>query len=550
MGAWSLYFLAKFGLHLIGLIKLAPLLNLALALGLSWPLPAQARRDAASPPDSAVPPRSLWLMRLRRLRPWLALPLAGALLYQESFLPSLSRLVDSWSAISTFSADYLLELGTRFLNPALLAALAGGVALWWIGRRRLRWAGWVWVGLIAVALQTGTQTVQGWLAPAVTDAAGRESPYDISLTAAKALVPAQLDDYVARFYATERGKVLHFPTQGEPGFDLLILSICSLSWDDIEFAGLSDAPLLKRLDVVFRQFNSAASYSGPAVLRLLHASCGQVLQPELYGAAPAACYLLRNLERAGFAPHLLLNHDGKFDGFAEQLRAASGVGLQTGATLPGGAALPVTMHSFDGSPILDDFALLSPWWRDHAAGNQPVALLYNTISLHDGNQVPGLNSRFSLDTYKPRARKLFADLERLLAQIEASARPTVVVLVPEHGGAVRGDAGQIAGLRDYPTAPVTHVPAGVALFNLGRARKPGEPPVVVEQVSSYTSLFTVVASLLHGGLAAAEPDRLAEVAKALPPIAWVAENEAIRVVRQGGHSFLQLAGSSWRDLGR
>jgi len=140
----------------------------------------------------------------------------------------------------------------------------------------------------------------------------------------------------------------------------------------------------------------------------------------------------------------------------------------------------------------------------------------------------------------------------VLARIEASGRPTVVVLVPEHGGAVRGDAGQIAGLRDYPSGPVTHVPAGVALLNLGPAtqRAPGQPPVQVEQVSSYTSLFAVVASLMHGGLAAAEPQRLAAVAQALPPIAWVAENDSTRVVRQGGRSFLQLSGSGWRDLAR
>ncbi|MEY4749880.1 MAG: hypothetical protein RIQ60_2094 [Pseudomonadota bacterium] len=583
MGAWSLYFLTKFGLHLAGVITLAPLFNLLLAGLLSWPLsrplgyrPAPVRDQAwpdglmshepshafvADPHDPgahaaqesaerATRRRLRWLAWARAALAW---PLAGALAYHESALPPLSRLAQNWSAIRTFSADYLIELASRFVSPVLVAALAGGLVVWWLARRRLRWSGWVWLGLLLVGLQTGAQTVQGWLAPTapVGDSAGHGvQPYDISLDAKLPLATAQLDDFVSRFYASERGKVLRFPTQGEPAFDLLILSVCSLSWDDIEFAGLADAPLLKRLDVVFRQFNSAASYSGPAVLRLLHAGCGQAVQSELYGAAPPACFLLRNLERAGFAPNLLLNHDGQFDGFAEQLRVASGVDLQSGASLPGGNTVPVAMRSFDGSPLLDDYALLSSWWKAHVGGNQRVALLYNTISLHDGNQVPGMSSRSSIDTYKPRAHKLFADMERMLAMIEASGRPTVVVLVPEHGGAVRGDAGQIAGLRDYPTAAVTHVPAGVALFNLGPAAKraPGQPPVVVEQVSSYTSLFAVVASLRHGGPAAAEPQRLSAVAKALPPIAWVAENDTTRVVRQGGRSFLQLSGSGWREL--
>jgi cellulose synthase operon protein YhjU len=529
MGAWSLYFILGFGLHVTGMITLAPWFNLLLAAGLSWPL------DPARQPG------------LRRARAWLAWPVAAALLYHESQLPPPARLLANRAALTSFSADYLLELLARFVNPVLLAALAGVVLLWWLGRRRLRWAGWVWAGLLGLGVQAGVQGVQAWLAPATAAGAGREL-YDIRPTAAaQPLGVAQLDEYLTHFYAGERGKVLRLPTQGEPAFDLLILSVCSLSWDDIRYAGLQDAPLLRRLDVLFRNFNTVASYSGPAVLRLLHATCGQTPQAELYGAAPEACYLLRNLERAGYQPHLLLNHDGHFDGFAEQLRSASGVGLQTGASQPGVA---VAMRSFDGTPILDDYALLGPWWQAHTGGEQRVALLYNTISLHDGNQVPGLASRSSIDTYKPRVRKLFADLERLLAQIEAGGRPTVVVLVPEHGGAVAGEAGQIAGLRDYPTAGVTHVPAGVALFNLGPRRAPGQPPVVVEQVASYTSLFAVVASLLHGGVAAAAPERLAAVAQALPPIAWVGENEGALLVRQGGHSFLKLAGSGWRDLDR
>jgi cellulose synthase operon protein YhjU len=531
MGAWSLYFIVKFGLHAAGLIELAPWLNLLLAAALSWPL-------AAAPH---------WQRRARAGRTWLAWPTAAALLYHESLLPPLARLVANWSAITSFSATYLLELLARFVSLPVLAALGGVALLWWLGRRRLRWAGWVWAGLLGLALQASVQGLQAWLAPAAASAGNGREPYDIRLDGAPPLALAQLDDYLTHFHTGERGKVLRLPTQGEPAFDLLILSVCSLSWDDIRFAGLQEAPLLQRLDVLFRHFNSAASYSGPAVLRLLHATCGQTVQAELYGAAPEACYLLRNLERAGYQSHLLLNHDGHFDGFAEQLRTASGVGLQTAASRPGVA---VAMRGFDGAPILDDYALLGPWWQAHAQGEQRVALLYNTISLHDGNQVPGLASRFSIDTYKPRVTKLFADLERLLAQIEASGRPTVVVLVPEHGGAVAGETGQIAGLRDYPTAGVTHVPAGVALFNLGPRRAPGQPPVVVEQVSSYTSLFAVVASLLHGGVAAAAPERLAAVARALPPIAWVAENDGTLLVRQGGHSFLKLAGSSWRDLDR
>jgi hypothetical protein len=220
------------------------------------------------------------------------------------------------------------------------------------------------------------------------------------------------------------------------------------------------------------------------------------------------------------------------------------------------------MHSFDGTPIYDDYERLSGWWRQRvrAIGDGHLAVLYNTITLHDGNRVPGLEGRSSLETYRPRAERLFADLQRFFQLIEASQRPTVVVLVPEHGAAVRGDPWQIAGMREFPLPRITHVPAGVALFGFGAPRgapqgAPGEAPgealpgpVVVEQVASYSSLIAMVASLMHGGPAAAQRERLEAVAQALPPVEWVAENDDAVVLRRGGKVFLRSADSGWREL--
>jgi hypothetical protein len=124
----------------------------------------------------------------------------------------------------------------------------------------------------------------------------------------------------------------------------------------------------------------------------------------------------------------------------------------------------------------------------------------------------------------------------------------VLVLAPEHGGAVRGDAQQIAGLRELPTPAITHVPAGVMLLNMGPRRAAAQAPVHVEQVSSYLSLFAVVASLMHGGPEAAEPERLAEVVQALPPIEWVAENDRTIVLQRGPHTYLRNFEGRWSAL--
>ncbi|MCR3901195.1 cellulose biosynthesis protein BcsG, partial [Klebsiella variicola] len=73
-----------------------------------------------------------------------------------------------------------------------------------------------------------------------------------------------------------------------------------------------------------------------------------------------------------------------------------------------------------------------------AATPGPVALYYNTISLHDGNRVVG-SALSSIDSYPQRATKLMNDVDRLSDLIAASGRRAVIVFVPEHGAALRGD---------------------------------------------------------------------------------------------------------------
>jgi cellulose synthase operon protein YhjU len=517
MGAYAIYFLLKFGLHLAGLIELRLLSNVALAILLAWPF-------------------SGWLRRSVRL---LALPLALALLYQESPWPPLARLWATWGSISDFSVAYLFELATRVVNAPMLAALLVGSVLLAALATRLRLSVWVFIGLGLLALMPSPAQLarQEQLAQLSARDGGGSGPLELN----------QLDRTLAAFYDGERAKTLKFPDDGgPPPFDLLILNVCSLSWDDLEMVKLGDAPFLRRFDVVFDRFNTGATYSGPAVLRLLHSSCGMVPQAELYGGAREECLLMRGLERAGYQPAVLLNHDGRFDNFTDTLRRDSGLASMPEQVLDA----PVAMNSFDGSPIRDDGEVLSRWWRARVApaGAGRVALLYNTVSLHDGNRVPGIASVSSLDTYAPRARKLLDDLDRFVELVRQSGRPTVIVLAPEHGGAVRGDARQVAGLRELPTRTITHVPAGVMLLNFGTARAPDAPPIHVTQTSSYQSLLTVVSALVHGGEEAATPQRLVELGQALPPVDWVAENDGHIYLEHGPYAYLRTPQGGWSML--
>ena len=508
MHYWNLYFLLKVALFYRGYIGFDWVLNLALGVGLAWPLP---------------PGRVRWLRNV------LAGPAALALLYHDSFLPPPARVLSQAQALLGFSADYWLELLQRVFHPALALALAGIVVAYAFVARRIRFATLALAGILSVPLVA--------LLPA-------DEAHDIanggSLPPADGQ-PANPDALLKAFYAEQSQLRLQLQTGGNaaPPFDIIVLHVCSLSWDDMEFVGLREHPLLQRFDVVLRNFNSAASYSGPASLRLLHGTCGQPTHQQIYDGADPSCYVFPSLEKLGYQTSALLNHDGLYEDFAGTLEKKGGL---AGKLLPNQSA-PVHMQNFDGSPIYNDRALLSQWWQKRLAqGGPPAALYYNTISLHDGNRVPGMSSRSSLDTYKPRLIQLLADFDQFITELESAQRPVVVVLVPEHGAALRSDKIQIAGMREIPSPRITLVP--VALKLVGMKTPPtSSGPLVLTQPMSYLGLFTLLGEWLADNPYASPAKTLSEQVQGLPNTPFVAENVDVITVRSDGGPYRLKSGN-------
>lgn len=524
MHYWNLYFLLKMGLFYRGYLGFDWALNLALGVVLAWPMPPG---------------------RWRRLRSILAWPAALALLYSDSYLPAPGRVLSQAQALLGFSADYWLELLQRVFSPTLVLGLVASVGLYSLLARRIRFATLALAGILSVPL---VQSLQTDAAPGPSMANAGDS--NASTAHQQSDTP---DALVQAFYAEQSQRRIQFNASTTPApFDIIVLHVCSLSWDDLEFVGLREHPLLQRFDVVFTDFNSAASYSGPASLRVLHGTCGQQRHQQIYEGEDPACYAFPSLEKLGYQTAGLLNHDGRYENFATILEQKGGL---QGKLLPNQSA-PVHMQNFDGSPIYNDYALLSQWWQKHAAqAGAPAALYYNTVSLHDGNRVPGMASRSSQDTYKPRLVQLLADFDRFINDLEKSGRLVALVLVPEHGAALRGDKMQISGMREIPSPRITVVPTAVKLIGLpppaaaaGPAANQGPAaPLVVNQPMSYLDLFALLNDWLTDNPFASQPlQTLAERVAKLPGTRFVAENADVVTLRnEAGQYFLKSGNDPW-----
>jgi cellulose synthase operon protein YhjU len=488
MGIWAAYFVGAAYLHFRGALRVEPLPNLALALLLVAPLPRAlaARRPA------------------RAARHLLAAAAAVALLWRESWLPAPGRalrlLADTGGALSPAYVLRLVAGAVPLLD--VLALTAAAVACAFLARR-------IVVAPLAFAA-IGAVALLGRGA----GAAGAE---------------AELE----RFFEAESRRTVHLPERpAGDDLDLVLLHVCSMSWDDLRVSGLDGHAFLRQFDLVLTSFNSVSSYTNPSAIRLLRAPCGQPRHDELYRETRPECFLLDALRRAGYRAWSAVDNDAPSYRFVEDIRAFG----HADAPLPF-AGLAVRQVDFDGTPIHDDGALLGRWLAARRASGARRAVLYADLTtLHGGSRPVGaerwwLRSRREL--YREAGERLFANLDAFLDELRASGRTTLVVLVAEHGMALAGSSLQPPDLREIPLPAITTVPAALKLVGPGLPRVP-ERQASVSTPTSYLALAHLIAAALDAPALRPEtltaPDALARI----PGTRFVAENAAATVIRAGG----------------
>jgi cellulose synthase operon protein YhjU len=518
LAIWNAYFLIKLMLYFQGKMQFHVVENIAFAIFLLLPVSLPALRVARQ--ISAVI-FALWLIHL------------------DSNLPPLERLFAQLEQLSHFESDYLVELAWRFVpdfNP-LIAVV--GIAVYIIANRYFRLTSFVLLALFAASLHSWSPQPTAPIASLPVDG---HSEHEAQASGSPQGDEA-LNNYLSSFFSREARRQVRFPplAQERQAFDVIFLSVCSLSWDDLDVVEQRQHPLLQRFDFVFEQFNSATSYSGPAVLRLSRASCGQLPHSGLYEETSDQCLLMTQFTQQGYDHALLMNHDGHFDNFLESTRQLGHVDAELFPL----AGIPQAQKAFDGSPIYSDLAVLENWWQQRLQSPSPSTVaLYNTTSLHDGNRL--LDSRENLrgaQSYKRRMDRLFGDISRFLDRLQQSGRNVVVVLVPEHGAGLRGDAMQIPGMREIPTPAITQVPVAIKLIGPNLERQGAAARIT--QPSSYQAIGQLLADFMAADIFASKQFKTSDWLSTLPRTEPVSQNDGSTMLSIDGASYLSLDGSSW-----
>jgi cellulose synthase operon protein YhjU len=506
---WNVYFIVALGLHYFGYLQFSIWLNFLFAAFLLIHLPSKL----------AVP------------RGIVAGVLAITLLYHESWWPSLDQVFSNAHYLVDFGWRYVAELVVRIIDFKVLAAAAILIVLAWMFRNRFDPTRWVLAALLLPLLP-------------MTSLSLANSGGNYGATGA---LPdkADLDRKLSEFFAQEdQRKVVFNPLPAdEMPYDIIVLHICSLAWADLEYIQQQNHPLLQRFDILFSDFNTVTTYSEPATIHVMRSSCGQSQYGDLYGPPQKECLTFNQLEQAGFSLDLLLNHNGQYGDYLANLRRLGGMRVPLHKL---GKVSPY-LRFFDESPIANDYEVLSHWWGDRLRTPTPrVALYYNTVSLHDGNRyVSGAHvNEDSMKIYPRRVVTLFDDINKIMDAIEKSGRRAIVVFLPEHGAAIRGDKRQIAGLRDLPSPVITHVPVGIKLIGF-QAASEQHSPLVITQPSSYLAVTQLLANFTQRNPFSANRPPLTDYIANLPRTESLSDNDSIFVLRDNNRYYMRERKKSW-----
>ena len=530
LGLWNVYFIGKFALAYTGYLRLDLLLNAAFFLFV------------------LIPVKGKWLHRLHAL---VALVLGISLLWSESWLPGPQSILANQSGITGFSVNYVVQLAWDFINFRMVGWGFVILLVYYLLRDFVRVTTITALYLVFLIVQPFFMApAPVRTQPAVVAEATPKTPDEIlkqastGTTTDAVVPPEEVETWYKTFLDYEKERVAQLPAgigAKDTPFDIILLNICSLSNDDLEASNLQDHRVFSRFNIKFDKFNSATSYSGPAALRLLTGACGQPSHDALYDSRRPDCEIMNRLDSLGFKQHLFLDHSGAYDNYLNTMRTQAGLT----ATFEQ-RKFPLKYMSFNNEEIADTLSVLRHWNRVVTRDKDVRSVsLFNFIALHDGNRLP-LHSRW--EAFEPRAKAFLDSLNTFINELEKGKRKVLLVVVPEHGAAVRGDRIQTPRLRDLPSRRITQVPVLVKFIGVDDLPK---NQIHVTTNTSYLGLSTLIGRVIETNFfskkAGAVP--LEALVQDLPTTHMVSENGQAAVLEYKGRDYMKLNRGKWEPYG-
>ncbi|MGN0916387.1 MAG: cellulose biosynthesis protein BcsG [Succinivibrio sp.] len=257
-----------------------------------------------------------------------------------------------------------------------------------------------------------------------------------------------LEHYLEIFYEKEKQRKLAIPTLSDDTalFDILFVSIDSLSSSDLELSNAIEHASFKRFNIILENFSMVGIDSKLNAIRQLSGICGQSSEKTLLAGVKDECSLPLNLKNLGYSFSLLSD-----DRFSEKdLQNTLNSKLKSDFVL--GSANTGVKLKYSVKGQYDLRSLMDLYQDQVSRASGPLFTYFNITDLS------GITSPADYDA---RQKKLIAELGVFIDRLELLGKPTLMVLLPSSSSAMAGDHTQVRGVKTIPSKTLT---AGRVLF--------------------------------------------------------------------------------------
>jgi cellulose synthase operon protein YhjU len=357
--------------------------------------------------------------------------------------------------------------------------------------------------------------------------------------------------YLEAFYNTESERMIRFhaPDTESVPFDIVILQISSLSWDDLREIGVTQQyPFFKQFDYLFTDFNSVANNVSSSVIRLLQSNCGQRSDSEInINELPNnVCLLFESLSSIGYKSYVGMDHDGSYGDFAKIIKKN---GLNNAEMIKFENAAASAAFIDGKAPLYSDYASLKKWFNSRQASSSERAVLYyNSMfpsSQRDDNKPLALIDIHA--QYKDLFLALTKDLQQFIDLIKTSKRNTVLIIVPEYGRCLIVNSSQDASLKDMPLPKITNVPVCVKLIG-PKFNDANIAQQIISKPTSYFAISWVLSKFIENSPFGKTPETSDDIAFKIPKTDFVSYQSGTVITKIYDNYLYQGQDKKWITL--
>lgn len=465
-----------------------------------------------------------------------------ALLYHDSYLPSIKQIIAQRSNLTGFSLSYIAEFMLDFINFKLIGMFALAIVLVKTASLYLRGTTCVILCFILTQFVSSDTLLKNFTKESNVTVNTNFILKNKDLIAQRGTFNnTNLNRYLEAFTKKEDSRSIEVSYSLESSFEpfnIVLFTIDNVANQDLSTFNANDVYALKRFNLYLTGFNSVTTDFNESKLRLFQSICGQKKQDILLDKRNDKCSLLKMIEQLGYDTVAFFNSQKELNTIADKIGKYTHFpdNINPYVTKP-----RVLYKGTDRKDIYNDEDIFNSYIR-YVGSSDLLSFAYiHSSSLLNGNK----DNNFEV-SYEEKLTSLLVRINKFMDRLDELGKPTLFIMVPTAGAALKGDKTQLKGMRAIPSDNITNTTVMIKFCGIKNAPQ----TVSLNDPVSYQSIAYIIAKSVSSNVYSEKyPLSLEAFSEDIPRTELVGETDSHYFIKYKNKYFYKTteSGSNWKE---